>query len=184
MSRAPRDWRWCVLISSLLLTALAAASGCGRTEFDTGTTTGAGTGSGGTTASGIPQLPATPGLFICASTLCQTASQQCCLGVSTSGAVSGACLPLTGTCTGASLQCDEPADCTSGTQGQGKVCCAGLGAGSGASPLSIGSQCVAASACTGATHLIVCRQDSDCHGAGVCCAGDGLPTCLASCPKI
>ena len=191
MSRAPRDWRRYVVIPSLLL-GLAAlvglpAAGCGRTEFDTGSATAA-AGTGGTTGSGLPMLPATPGLFICGTTLCQTATQQCCLGVSTAGAVSGTCLPLSAACTGASLQCDEPADCTSGGQGQAQkqanVCCAGLGAGTAASPLSLGSQCVAATACTGTTHLIVCRQDSDCHGAGLCCASEGLPTCLASCPKI
>lgn len=183
MSTAPREWRWCA-IWSVLLVALAGGLGCGRTDFDTGD---AAAGSGGSTMpSGVPQLPSTPGLFICGSTLCVTSSQQCCLGVSTTGAVSGTCLALSASCTGASLQCDEPADCSSSTsQGQGNICCAGIGASTGTSaPISIGSQCVAASRCTGTTHLIVCRQDSDCHGAGVCCASDGLPTCLAACPKI
>ena len=183
MSTGPRDWRWCVLLSSLLAALFTGQAGCGRTEFDTGPTGGAG---GATLPSGLPGLPSTPGLFVCGSTLCLTSSQQCCLGVSASGAVSGTCLALTATCTGASLQCDEPADCTSASQGKGQanVCCAGLGtSGSGSIPLSLGSQCLPAALCTG-THVIVCRQDSDCHGAGVCCASDGLPTCLPSCPKL
>lgn len=182
MSTAPRDWRWCA-IWSLLLAVLAVGPACGRTDFDTGD---AAAGAGGATMpSGVSPLPSTPGLFICGSALCLTSSQQCCLAVSATGVVSGTCLPLSGSCTGASLQCDEPADCTSASQGQSNVCCAGVGAAAGGSlPISIGSQCVAASRCTGTGHLIVCRQDSDCHGAGVCCAGDGLPTCLAACPKL
>jgi len=169
-----------VLLSSLLA-ALAGGAGCGRTEFDTGPVGGAG---GSAMSSGLPGLPSTPGLFVCGSTLCLTSTQQCCLGVSSSGAVSGTCLALTASCTGASLQCDEPADCASSSQGQGNVCCAGLGASTGGSAISLGSQCVAASRCSGSTHLIVCRQDSDCHGAGVCCAGEGLPTCVAACPQL
>jgi len=168
-----------LLLGALLLAALASQPGCGRTEFDTGPAAGAGGSS-----PGLPQLPATPGLFVCGSAICLTSSQQCCLGVSASGAVSGTCMPLGASCTGASLQCDEPADCTAASQGQGNVCCAGLGASAGSLPISIGTQCVAASRCTGTTHLIVCRQDSDCHGAGVCCATDGLPTCLATCPRL
>jgi hypothetical protein len=181
MSKGPGNRRWCVLMGSLLLAALGGQTGCGRTEFDTGPAAGA----GGSMSSGLPQLPATPGLFVCGTAICLTSSQQCCLGVSASGAVSGTCMPLAASCTGASLQCDEPADCTAASQGQGNVCCAGLGASTGGTvPISIGSQCIAASRCTGATHLIVCRQDSDCHGAGVCCATEGLPTCLATCPKL
>ena len=181
--KAPRDWRWCVLIGSLAV--VVGATGCGRTEFDTGSEAAAATDAG--TSTGLPTLPATPGLFVCGSAVCLTSSQQCCLGVSTSGAVSGTCLALSASCPGASLQCDEPADCASSVQGQGNVCCAGLAVGAtsgGVGGISIGTQCVAASRCTGTTHLIVCRQDSDCHGAGVCCAGDGLPTCLPSCPKL
>jgi hypothetical protein len=160
-----------------------AGAGCGRTDFDPAGRSGAGGASNLPT--GLPQLPPTPGLFVCVSTVCQTSSQQCCVTLSAAGAASGTCMPLGASCPGLSLQCDEPADCAAGAQGQGNVCCAGVGASTAATlPLSIGSVCVPAARCTGTGQVIVCRQDSDCHGTGVCCAGDGLPTCLPACPKI
>jgi len=178
---APRNG-WFVPLAWILFLGSVAAVSCGRTDFETGASANAtGTGGAGGSASLI-NLPATPGLFICGASLCATATQQCCVGASSSGSVTTGCQPLTTTCSGLSLQCDEPADCSGAN-----VCCAGLGAGGGTSFGSLGAlgtECVAASRCMGTGQFIVCRQDSDCHGAGVCCAGAGLPTCLATCPKI
>jgi len=183
MSTAPTDWLARALTSSLVVFAvvLATAGGCGRTDFDTGPA-----GDAGTLPTGLAGLPSTPGLFICGSTICATATQQCCLGLASSGALSASCLPLAASCGGASLQCDEPADCAGAAKGQGQanVCCAGVAVASGALPVSIGSQCVAATQCAGTGHFTVCRVDGDCPRGSVCCAGDGVPTCLATCPKI
>jgi hypothetical protein len=186
MSTAPKDWLARVLTWSLtwslvvFAVALAAGGGCGRTDFDTGSR-----GDAGTLPTGLAGLPSTPGIFICGSSFCATATQQCCLGLSSSGALSASCLPLAASCGGASLQCDEPADCTSISKSQSNVCCAGVAvATGGALPVSLGSQCVAATQCAGTGHFTVCRVDGDCPRGSVCCAGDGVPTCLATCPKI
>ena len=162
-----------------LALALAAVLACGRTDLDSGS--GAAGGAVGTTPIGIPQLPATPGLFVCATELCHTSSQQCCLGLSPTSGFGATCERLGTTCTGAALQCDEPADCAGGT-----VCCFGLaGAAAATAGLSLGSRCETPATCSGVGRLVVCRQDSDCQAAGgVCCAGTGVPTCLPSCPKI
>ena len=178
MSTAPTDWLARALTSSLVVVfavALATAGGCGRTDFNTD-----GGGDASTLPTGTSVLPETPGIFICGSNFCATASQQCCLAVSSTTAVSGTCMPLAASCSGISLQCDEQADCPASN-----VCCVGLSAATSSSVLgSLGSHCVNASLCRGTGQFVVCRQDSDCHGLGVCCAGDGLPTCLAACPKI
>lgn len=179
MSTAPRNGWFVVLAWSLVLAGAVGA--CGRTDFDTGASAAA-SGSGGTAGTSGFALPATPGLVICGDGLCNTATQHCCFDLATSGGVTAACRPLATTCTGVSVQCDEAADCP----GTGNVCCAGLGGLTSAAALlsSLGTRCEPAVACSGTGQLVVCSKDSDCLGAGVCCATSGVPTCLSVCPKI
>jgi len=183
----------------VLATALTGGgAGCGRTELDPPGAGNVGSGGhGGTGASGggggssSTQLPPTPGLLLCGSTICVASVQQCCLGLG-SGGLEGQCVAPGTACPGATVQCDEPADCPSP-----KVCCAGLlstsstgsggrtgGAASLVPGLSIGSRCETRTACSGAGELIVCRANSDCAAGTVCCPGLGVAVCQSSCTSF
>jgi hypothetical protein len=192
-----RSW-W--FVPMLVLThALATAGGCGRSELEPLGSGNVGSGGrGGAGASGMggrgastTQLPPTPGLLLCGSTICIASAQQCCLGLG-AGGLDAQCVAPGTACPGATVQCDEPADCPSP-----KVCCAGLlsasssgsgGAGAGAGSLipglSIGSRCEARTACSGAGELIVCRASTDCGTGSVCCPGIGVATCQTSCTSL
>lgn len=165
----------------LVAAAVLAFAACGRSDLDPVATTGAsgGTSGGGGTVGGL-QLPPTPGFILCGASLCSASSQQCCLGVGASGALAASCQTPAATCEGASLQCDEPADCP-----PSEVCCFGLltsAAGPSAASVVLGSRCGGRATCVGVGRLILCRKDSDCGvGGGVCCPGIGMPTCQATC---
>lgn len=188
-----RDSAWRLWGAALaVVSALALGGGaCGRSELDppgsaNGGRGGTGVGLGGRGGTGATQLPPTPGLLLCGSTICIAATQQCCLGLGASG-LDAQCVRPGTACPGATVQCDEPADCPSS-----KVCCAGFlsssGAGTGGAAsaggiagLSIGSRCETRAGCSGAGELILCRADNDCAAGTVCCPGLGVSTCQASC---
>ena len=182
-----RSWFW---FGPLLVVAqLLGAGGCGRSELEPVGVGNVGSGGrGGTSggAGGSTQLPPTPGLILCGTTICVASAQQCCLGLGASG-LDGQCVAPGAACPGATVQCDEPADCPSK-----QVCCAGLlstssgGAGSsGLIPgLSIGSRCETRTACSGAGQLVVCRANSDCAAGTVCCPGLGVAICQTSCTSF
>jgi len=165
----------------------AGASGCGRSSLDDADDPA---GSGGTTGAGFPPigvLPPSPGVFLCGLERCATSSQQCCLGATTAGGLGASCGRLGSACTGAALQCDEPADCrVSSSADTASVCCFGLDSPAtapSAGGVGIGSRCETAASCVGLGRFILCRTDTDCGPkAGVCCASVGIPTCQPRCP--
>ena len=196
-----RFWSWQLFVPLLVLThALTIAGGCGRSELEPLGSGNVGSGGrGGTGASGLgghggtiaTQLPPTPGLLLCGSTICLATVQQCCLGLG-AGGLDAQCVAPGTACPGATLQCDEPADCPSP-----KVCCAGFlsttssgSGGQGAAGgslipgLSIGSRCEARTSCSGVGELIVCRANADCGAGAVCCPGLGVATCQTSCSTL
>ena len=185
------SWWWLVPLFILAHGLTVGTSGCGRSELEplgSGSVGSGGRGGSGMSGAGgtsVTQLPPTPGLLLCGTTICVANVQQCCLGLGSSG-LDGQCVAPGTSCPGATVQCDEPADCPSP-----KVCCAGLlsgsSTGSGASTgslipgISLGSRCEARASCTGAGELIVCRSNSDCGVGAVCCPGLGVATCQTSC---
>ena len=147
-------------------------------------------GSGGTVDAGVrdatperpaadapgPDLPpSTPGTLTCGTQSCDTKSQSCCVSIAL-GAVGAECIPITSTCGGAALVCDEPADCPGGT------CCFGLQTG-GAGGVAIGSRCVASNACAGIGRFVVCRTNNDCArpNPACCVVAGGVPVCQPAC---
>ena len=199
LSRSPsRSWRWFLVPLFVLAHALTVgAGGCGRSELEplgsgnVGSGGRGGTGMSGSGGTSATQLPPTPGLLLCGSTICVATVQQCCLGLG-SGGLDGQCVAPGTACPGATVQCDEPADCPSS-----KVCCAGLlsttsggSGGRGASTgslipgISLGSRCEARASCSGAGQLIVCRSNTDCGTGAVCCPGLGVATCQTSCTSF
>jgi len=172
------------VVCLLTLELVAAGAACGRSSLDAA-------GSGGTTGAGFPPmgvLPPSPGVFLCGLERCSTSSQQCCLGITTAGGLGASCGRLGSACTGAALQCDEPADCrvSSSASTVSSVCCFGLDSPATA-PVSggvgIGSRCETAASCVGLGRFILCRTDADCGPkGGVCCASVGIPTCQPRCP--
>lgn len=135
---------------------------------------------GGTRDAGVDRVdagpdlpPSTPGTLTCGTESCNVATQTCCVSVAV-GSVGAHCVPIGAACTGASLTCDEPADCP------GQVCCFGLLAGGGA--VTVGSRCAPRAGCTGITRFIVCRASSDCPAATpTCCNTTGVPICQTAC---
>ena len=120
--------------------------------------------------------PSTPGVLVCGAQSCNTQTQACCVSVAV-GAVGATCVPAGTACPGASLGCDEPADCAATG-----VCCFGLQARAGG--VSVGSSCTSRNACGGFGRFVVCRQNGDCAAATpFCCNSLGVPTCQAArCP--
>jgi len=190
------SWRWFVPLLVLATALGVGPGGCGRSELEpagsgavgSGGRGGTGIGSGGRGGTTATQLPPTPGLLLCGSAICLATSQQCCLGLGASG-LDGQCVAPGTACPGATIQCDEPADCPSP-----KVCCAGLlsssSSGSGGQGpssgtlvpgLSLGSRCETRASCSSAGELIVCRSNADCGTGAVCCPGIGVATCQTSC---
>ncbi len=147
-------------------------------------------GAGGTTDAGVrdavaerpvvdaagPDLPpSTPGTLTCGGQTCDTKSQSCCVSIAV-GSVGAQCIPITSTCGGAALACDEPADCAGGT------CCFGLQAGA-TGGVAIGSRCVARAACAGLGRFVVCRTNNDCArpNPACCVVAGGVPVCQPAC---
>src|SRR5690349_20556942 len=87
-----RDSSWRLSVAALaVMYGLALGGGaCGRSELDlpgaaNGGRGGTGVGLGGRGGTGTTQLPPTPGLLLCGSTICIASTQQCCLGLGASG---------------------------------------------------------------------------------------------------
>lgn len=173
-----RKIRASFVVLALVGLASAGHAGCGRSELDLAVP-GAGDAAVPPT-SGLPQVPSTPGLFLCGTTaICRTATQSCCIGVTAGGAPSTMCTSAPAACAGASFGCDEPADCSASD-----VCCFGLQAASGAAAIPVGSSCTPAATCAGLGRVVVCRKNSDCGPGTICCSALGLGFCQASCPTL
>lgn len=94
------------------------------------------------------------GTVPCGPAECATPSQICCTTVSPDGGLAGTCEAAGTNCKlgAASVACDEPSDCASGS-----TCClafAGLGS-------SCAATCILQSA-------VVCKDNQDCPDAGTC----------------
>ena len=113
---------------------------------------------------------------MCGSQSCDVKTQSCCVSLAV-GSVGAACVPLGTACTGAALDCDEPADCS----GTGTVCCFGLQLGGGTG-VGLGSRCGPRAACGGLGRFVLCRTNGDCGGTTpACCNVGGVPLCQAAC---
>ena len=166
-----------------LAASLTGLPACGRSPLDEPHAPAGAGGNGGVGTTGL--LPPSPGLFLCGTAVCTTSSQQCCLGVDSTGGLGASCAKIGSTCGGAAFQCDEPADCRGSAGGASSVCCFGLDspvASASASGLGLGSRCESAAACVGPGRLVLCATDADCGPkGGVCCAAIGLPVCQPRC---
>lgn len=108
--------------------------------------------------------PPSPGAIACGSGSCNAATQTCCRTLD-----GGASCTATGQCSGASVACDEKADCQGGA-----ICCAGLG-GRGAARCD--AKC-------GRFDTQLCRTNAEC-GDGVCYVNSCLGgVVIQACEKL
>jgi len=114
--------------------------------------------------------PSSPGRTTCGNTSCDAETQSCCIG--TSG--TARCTAKDAFCAGASLSCDEKADCPGGTQ----YCCASSSGGGF-------PRATCAMTCSGMGSAVLCRSGADCPGSQPnCCGLSGMGLTVFICSRM
>jgi hypothetical protein len=126
-----------------LVTALAACNG--RFDFDTELDAAA--------DSDVPFI----GILECGGETCHSATQLCCLDSTGSH-----CVDALAACSGVSIPCDDPSDCS-----QGKACCS-----EERSAQVVHVECEDATSCLSKGHVLLCSP----RDPGACSGGTCAPT--------